>query len=265
MLYAQSYNLTWVLVAFLVGSVLDLDPEELWGGEGKSPRPFSSSQTRCPFRRSLASLGLAAVRVLGSSPCMQLYSYTKHVHDKNLQFGSHLTRTPCCSHNVRKSKTPSAFFCVLWSENAFFWQPFQRGCGYGGGVWWCFLKPGDPKTPPRPAIHSLWSLGILLILSPFSSVFSISHHSPILLEGKMQLRPLPIWFSTVTYRLNFFIVALTVLSGIFNHSCSHYHITTGLKPSAFFEQPIILFSSWCWMTKGYYMCVTSFLYPNETV
>ena len=47
-------------------------------------------------------------------------------------------------------------------------------------------------------------------------------------------------------------------------SCSHYHIYEGLRPSASFELPIILFSSWCWMTKGYCMCVTSFLYPSET-
>ena len=35
-----------------------------------------------------------------------------------------------------------------------------------------------------------------------------------ILGGKMQLRPLPMRFSTVPYLLNFFIIALTVLSGI---------------------------------------------------
>ena len=104
--------------------------------------------------------------------CFSLYvslflrKHADAVPDKIVQFWSHLTRAPCFRHNVNDIwKTPSAFFCVLWSEKALFWQPFQWGCG-----WWCFLKPGDPKTPSRPAIISLRLLGILLLLSPFSSV-----------------------------------------------------------------------------------------------
>ena len=93
--------------------------------------------------------------------------YAKHadaVPGKNVQF--HLV-----SHNVNDVwQTPNPFFCVLWSEKSFFWQPFQWSCGYRGDVWWCLLKPGDHKMPPRSAILSLWSLGILLLLSPFSSV-----------------------------------------------------------------------------------------------
>ena len=84
-------------------------------------------------------------------------------------------------------------------------QPFQRGCGYGGGVWWYFLKPGDPKMPPRPAIF--------FILGDFVASLTILLS---ILGGNMQLRPLPMRFSTVPYLLNFFIIALTVLSGIFN-------------------------------------------------
>ena len=64
MLYAQSYNLTWVLVAFLIRSVLVRS--ELWCGEGESTRPSSSSQTRSvvPFAGCL--LRWAWLR--GSSP-----------------------------------------------------------------------------------------------------------------------------------------------------------------------------------------------------
>ena len=90
--------------------------------------------------------------VWGACPCMHLCSYAKHadaVPEKTFQFWSHLTRAPCSSHVIDIWQTPSAFFCVLWSEKAFFWQPFQWGCGYGGGVCWCFLKPGDPTMPPR--------------------------------------------------------------------------------------------------------------------
>ena len=63
MLYAQSYNLTWVLVAFLVGC---FGLEELWCGEGESAPPSSSSQTRSvvPFTGHL--LCMAWLR--GSSP-----------------------------------------------------------------------------------------------------------------------------------------------------------------------------------------------------
>ena len=73
--------------------------------------------------------------VWGTSPCMHLCSYAKHadaVPDKNFQFWSYLIRAPCSSHNVNDVwKIPCVFFCVLWSEKAYYWQPFQWGCGYG--------------------------------------------------------------------------------------------------------------------------------------
>ena len=62
--------------------------------------------------------------------CFSLYAspflHADAVPGKKVQFWSHLTRAPCSNPNVNDVwQTPSAFFCVLWSEKAFFWQPFQ--------------------------------------------------------------------------------------------------------------------------------------------
>ena len=43
-----------------------------------------------------------------------------------------------------------------------------------------------------------------------------SHHSPQYLGGHDAVASIPMRFSTVPYLFNFFIIALTVLSGIFN-------------------------------------------------
>ena len=191
----QIFSQNWYLVEFIMPSILASAPGSL---EIKQPKNITDQPPYFTVGMTCFSLHLC--------------SYAKHadaaVPDKNLTFWSHLTRAPCSSHNVNDIwQTPSASFCVLWSEKAFFWQPFQWGCGYGGGVWWCFLKLGDPKKPPRPAILSLWSL------DHFVASLTVLLR---VLGGKMQLRPLPMRFSTVPYLLNVFIISLTVLSRIFN-------------------------------------------------
>ena len=72
MLYPQSYNLTWVLVDFLIGYVL-VSGGVVVGKRGTCSPFFQFSNTkRCPFRRSLASYGLAAwLHLLG---CVALSS-----------------------------------------------------------------------------------------------------------------------------------------------------------------------------------------------
>ena len=169
---------------------------------------------------------------------MHLCSYGKHadaVPDKDFQFWSHLTRTPCSSHNVNDVwQTPSAFFCVLWSEKAFFWQPFKWGCGYGGGVWWCFLKSGDSKTPQD-------SFTVILFFRCFCWFCCFSHHSPQYPGSSTH----EVFNSSISFEL------------LYNYSDSAQWyiqfanfivaIYEGLQRSASFELPIILFSSWCWM------------------
>ena len=90
--------------------------------------------------------------------------------------------------------------CVLCSEKAFFWQPFQWGCGYGGGVWWCFLKPGDPK---------------IFYCDPWGFC-CFSHHSPQYPGGQDAVASSTMRFSMAPYLFNFFIIALSVLIGIFS-------------------------------------------------
>ena len=112
----------------------------------------------------------------------------------------------------------------------------------------CYLLSHIAPTSPTPWLWR-WhlmvlfeTLGVLLLLSPFSSVSWGARCScnPLQLQ---RCNPLPMRFSTVPYLLNFFIIALTVLSSIVC-KLNHYHIYEGLWPSVSFELPILLFSSW---------------------
>ena len=145
-----SAKIAWYLVEFIMPSILTSAPGPLELKQSQNitdPLPYFTVGMRCFSLR--------------------LCSYAKHadaVPDKNIPFWSHLTRTPCSNHNTNDIW---CFLLCLVVRKGFLLATLQ-GCGYGGGVWWCFLKPGEPKTASRPEIPSLWSLGILLLLSSFS-------------------------------------------------------------------------------------------------
>ena len=90
---------------------------------------------------------------------------------KKLTFWSHLTIAPCSSHNSNDVwQIPDTFICWLLSVRAFFVQPFQRACWYGGGVLWLILRLCDPKMQLKSAVLELCSWGSSLPPSPSSSL-----------------------------------------------------------------------------------------------
>ena len=140
----------------------------------------------------------------------------------------------------------------LLSVRAFFVQSFQGACWYGGGLMVDFetLWPQDATKVAATAVLGFFFAFLTIFLT--------------VRGDNINLHPLPGKFATVPDVWNFLIVALTVLSGMFNRLSIFLYPLSDLCMSTttclfWFDS-----SKWWWMTKGFYMCVTSFLYSTKT-
>ena len=78
--------------------------------------------------------------------CFSLYASLWCKHADGVQFWSHLTIAQSSSHSSNDVwQTPDAWICWLLLVRAFFMQPFQRACWYGGGILWWFWNFVTPR------------------------------------------------------------------------------------------------------------------------
>ena len=118
------------------------------------PPPYLTVGMRCFFLRMHPSFD--------TKPCWLCTWPKSYILVSSDHSTSHSSKNVC--------QTQDSWICWLLSVSAFFVQPFQRACWYGGGVLWLILRLCDSKTMQLKFCSS-WSSGPWVLLC-------LPHHLP---------------------------------------------------------------------------------------
>ena len=138
---------------------------------------------------------------------------------------AHLTIVPYTSHSSNDIRqTLDAWICWLLSIGAFFVQPFQRACWYGGG--WFMVHFETLWHQDATKVCSSWTAVLGFFFASLTIFFTVR-------GDNMHLHPLPGKFAPDSYFWNFLVIDSQYLSSPLPDLCwsttiSHFSFDSSL-------------------------------------